>query len=74
MSWYRQAEIGRCPFLDVLEEAAVRQSPVELELRGGERLHERIADVEATPAGDVVVLASGRRVAVEHVEAMTRAR
>ena len=74
MSWYRQAELGRCDFLDVLEEAAVRRTPVELELRGGERLHERISDVEGTPEGDVVVLASGRRIAVGDVEAMTRAR
>ena len=73
MSWLRQDTLGRCDFLDVLEEAAVRRTPVEMELADGERLSTRVVDVEATVEGDVVVLEDGRRIPVGEVGAMTRA-
>lgn len=73
MSWLRQDTLGRCDFLDVLEEAAVRRTPVELELSDGQRFSARVVDVEATAQGDVVVLDDGRRIPVGEVGAMTRA-
>lgn len=45
MTMLRQDAIGRCDFLDMLEEAAVTKKPLEVEMRNGEIFTDEVRDV-----------------------------
>ena len=54
MTMLRQDQVGRCDFLDLLEDAAVTKKRVEIELRSGEVFTDEIRDV-ATREGQEFV-------------------
>lgn len=68
-----QDEIGRCDFIDVLEEAVLRRSPVAVELRDGTTFIDRVVDVVTESGKDWAVFAQHGRVLVTGIRAMTRA-
>ncbi|MDY7225615.1 hypothetical protein [Hyalangium rubrum] len=68
-----QDELGRCDFLDVLEEAVLRHRPVAVELRSGETFIDRVVDVVTEQGDDFAVFRSHDRVPVGEVLAVTRA-
>lgn len=74
MTWKaEQDDIGRCDFLDVLEEAAGSRQRVDVELKAGRRFHDRISDVVTEGGKDYVEFEMNGRVAVEDVKSCTRA-
>lgn len=73
MTLMTQDDLGRCDFLDVLEEAAVRQTPVTVTLRGGASFSDRVTDVRTEGGVDWVVFERHPRVAVGELSACTRA-
>jgi Rho-binding antiterminator len=64
--------VGRCSFIDVLEEAALLHRPVALTLRGGESFIDVVDDVVTENHEDYAVFRSHERVAVTDIEAATR--
>ncbi len=68
-----QEEIGRCDFIDVLEEAVLRRSAVAVELRDGSTFIDRVTDVVTEGGKDWAVFAEHERVPVIGIRAMTRA-
>lgn len=74
MAWnVEQDQVGRCDFIDVLEEAAGSRQRVDVELKGGKRFHDRVSDVITEGGRDWVQFEMNGRVAVEDVKACTRA-
>lgn len=68
-----QDSVGRCSFIDVLEEAVLVRRPVAVALRGGERFIDRVTDVVTEDHEDYAVFANHDRVAVSRIAAATRA-
>jgi Rho-binding antiterminator len=68
-----QDALGRCDFLDVLEEAAVRRTPVAVQLRAGETFIDTVKDVVTEAGDDYAVFAQHPRVPVGEISAVTRA-
>lgn len=74
MTWNaEQDQIGRCDFLDVLEEASVSRQRVDVELRSGRRFHDRVSDVITEKGREFVEFEMNGRVPLEEVKACTRA-
>lgn len=73
MTLMTQDDLGRCDFIDVLEEAAIRHTPVGIELRGGESFIDRVADVVTEEGVDWAVFEAHPRVPVVQIKACTRA-
>lgn len=73
MALMTQDDLGRCDFLDVLEEAAVRHTPVGVTLRSGETFLDRVRDVSTEDGVDWAVFEVHPRVAVAQIKACTRA-
>lgn len=73
MTRMKQDDLGRCDFLDVLEEAAVRRTPVAVRLRAGETFIDTVTDVLTESGTDFAVFEKHPRVRVGEVEAVTRA-
>ena len=70
MTRFVQEELGRCDFIDVLEEAVLRRRPVAVQLRTGEAFNDQVVDVH-TEAGDDFALFRGHsRVAVGDIAAL----
>ena len=67
-----QADVGRCSFIDVLEEAALLRRPVAVALRSGERFIDVVADVVTENHEDFAVFRARHRVAVTEIAAATR--
>lgn len=67
-----QDAVGRCSFIDVLEEAALLHRPVAVALRGGERFIDVVADVVTENHEDYAVFRSHPRVSVTEIVAATR--
>jgi Rho-binding antiterminator len=67
-----QDTVGRCSFIDVLEEAALLQRPVAVTLRAGESFIDVVNDVVTENHEDYAVFRSHERVAVTDIEAATR--
>lgn len=67
-----QDDVGRCSFIDVLEEAALLHRPVAVALRGGERFIDVVTDVVTENHEDYAVFAAHDRVAVTEIAAATR--
>jgi hypothetical protein len=74
MSRICQDDIGRCDFIDVLEEAVLRRRPVAVELREGETFIDQMVDVVTEAGVDFAVFRSHPRVAVVEIAAVSRSR
>jgi len=67
-----QDAVGRCSFIDVLEEAVLVHRPVALALRDGERFIDVVTDVVTENHEDYAVFRTHQRVAVTEIAAATR--
>lgn len=67
-----QDEVGRCSFIDVLEEAVLRRRAVAVQLRAGEAFIDQVTDVVTEDGDDFAVFRSHTRVSVGAIEAVTR--
>jgi transcriptional antiterminator Rof (Rho-off) len=72
MSVICQDAVGRCSFIDVLEEAVLVHRPVAVALRDGERFIDVVTDVVTENHEDYAVFRSHERVAVTDIAAATR--
>ena len=70
MREFEQDVLGRCDFLDVLEEAVLRRRPVTLRLRSGEQLCDAVLDVVTEAGSEHVVLRGRGRVPVAELAAL----
>jgi transcriptional antiterminator Rof (Rho-off) len=68
-----QDDVGRCDFIDVLEDAVLRHRPVEVQLRGGEAFTDEVVDVVTERGDDFAVFKSHERVPVGDILSVTRA-
>jgi Rho-binding antiterminator len=68
-----QDDVGRCSFIDVLEEAVLVHRPVAVALRDGTRFIDVVMDVVTERGEDYAVFKSRARVAVTDIAATTRA-
>jgi Rho-binding antiterminator len=68
-----QDEVGRCSFIDVLEEAALRKTHVAVALYDGSAFIDRVTDVVTEDHEDYATFESHSRVAVTDIRAATRA-
>jgi transcriptional antiterminator Rof (Rho-off) len=68
-----QDAVGRCSFIDVLEEAVLMHRPVAVLLRDGERFIDVVTDVVTENHEDYAVFRAHQRVAVTEIAAATRA-
>ena len=68
-----QDVVGRCSFIDVLEEAVLVHRPVAVALRDGSRFIDVVVDVVTENGEDYAVFHSHERVPVTDIAAATRA-
>jgi transcriptional antiterminator Rof (Rho-off) len=68
-----QDDVGRCDFIDVLEEAVLRRRPVAVQLREGESFLDEVVDVVTEKGDDFAVFKSHARVPVGDILSVTRA-
>lgn len=61
----------RCDLLDVLEEAAVTQRPVSIEVRGGPHFDDHVVDVVTEAGEDFVVFRAHGRFPVSEIASGT---
>lgn len=73
MSLMRQDEIGRCDFIDVLEEAVLVGRPVAVRLRGGESFIDSVSEVVTHDGKDFAVFTRRGKLAVEEIASCSRA-
>jgi transcriptional antiterminator Rof (Rho-off) len=73
MSLMPQDELGRCDFLDVLEEAVLVKTPVEVKLRSGETFIDVVRDVTTKEGQELVEFHERGRMPLSAVHAVTRA-
>jgi Rho-binding antiterminator len=67
-----QDDVGRCDFIDVLEEAVLRRRPVAVELRAGEAFADVVTDVVTEQGDDFAVFRSHARVPVGDIRSVSR--
>ena len=70
MPRFLQDELGRCDFIDVLEEAVLRRGPVQVQLRSGETFTDVVVDVHTEGGDDFAVFGVHPRVAVGELAAL----
>lgn len=68
-----QDEVGRCSFIDVLEEAVLRHAPVAVQLREGDIFIDEVVDVITEDGDDFAIFKAHDRIPVGEIRAMTRA-
>jgi Rho-binding antiterminator len=73
MTLFSQDEVGRCDFIDVLEEAVLRRTSVAVRLRDGQTFIDEVVDVVTEKGDDFAVFRSHARVPVGDIAAVTRA-
>jgi len=73
MTRISQDDVGRCDFIDVLEEAVLRRQPVAVQLRAGESFIDAVVDVVTEQGDDFAVFKRHARVSVGNILAVTRA-
>ena len=73
MSMMQQDELGRCDFLDVLEEAVLVKRPVQVKLRTGETFIDIVRDVVTKDGQEFVQFDSNGRKPLREIHAVTRA-
>ena len=59
--------VGRCDFLDLLEESAVLRAPVDVELRDGRAFADVVRAVETRDGQDLVVFRDHGQMAVDEI-------
>lgn len=67
-----QDDVGRCDFLDVLEEAVLRHRPVAVQLRAGDAFTDEVVDVVTEQGDDFAVFRSHARVPVGDILSVSR--
>ncbi len=67
-----QDQIGRCSFIDVLEEAVLLRRAVAVQLREGSTFIDEVVDVLTRNGDDFAVFRSHHTVPVDQIEAVTR--
>jgi transcriptional antiterminator Rof (Rho-off) len=70
---FDQDQVGRCDFLDVLEEAVLRRTPVAVTLRDGTAFRDVVVDVVTRDGVDRAVFRDRGEVPVPEIAAATRA-
>ena len=73
MAVLSQDEVGRCSFIDVLEEAVLRQRPIAVRLREGLSFIDELVDVVTENGEEFAVFRARARIAVGEIAAVTRA-
>jgi Rho-binding antiterminator len=73
MTVLTQEQVGRCSFIDVLEEAVLRKRPVAVRLEDGSTFIDEVVDVVTEHGDDYAVFRSHPRVSVGLIRAATRA-
>ena len=68
-----QDHVGRCSFIDVLEEASLRKTRVAISLRDGTAFIDKVKDVVTENHEDYAIFENHDRVAVTEVASATRA-
>lgn len=72
MEPYEQDRVGRCDFLDVLEEAATFGGRVRVRHRDGHTFEDVVRDVVTIDGADYVVFAGNGRLRVADLASATR--
>ncbi len=72
MTLMSQDDVGRCDFIDVLEEAVLRRRSVAVQLRAGEAFIDEVVDVVTEQGDDFAVFRSHARVPVGDILSVTR--
>lgn len=72
MARLSQDDVGRCDFIDVLEEAVLWRRPVAVQLRAGETFIDQVVDVVTEKGDDFAVFRAHPRVPVGDILALTR--
>lgn len=72
MTRIRQSDVGRCDFIDVLEEAVLRRRATTLQLDDGTQFTAQVVDVVTREGGDFVKLADDRELEVGRITGMER--
>jgi Rho-binding antiterminator len=72
MTLMSQDDVGRCDFIDVLEEAVLRRCSVAVQLRAGEAFIDEVVDVVTEQGDDFAVFRSHARVPVGDILSVTR--
>ena len=72
MGVMRQDEIGRCDFLDVLEEAVLTKQPVIVKMRNGDVFTDTVRDVVTKDGEDWAVFEEHDRVAVSDIHGCSK--
>jgi transcriptional antiterminator Rof (Rho-off) len=72
MAQLSQDDVGRCDFIDVLEEAVLRRRPVSVQLRAGEAFTDQVVDVVTEQGDDFAVFRSHARVPVGDILSVSR--
>ena len=72
MNRFEQARLGRCDFLDVLEESVLMRAEVRVELADGTSFHDRVTDVETTEGRDRAKFARHDPVPVDAIAVIER--
>ena len=68
-----QDKVGRCAFIDVLEEAVLRRGKVAVQLSDGAAFIDEVVDVVTESGDDFAVFKAHPRVSVGEISAVTRA-
>jgi hypothetical protein len=72
MSRISQDDVGRCDFIDVLEEAVTRGRPVAVQLREGETFIDQLLDVLTENGDEFAVFRQHDRVSIGEISAVSR--
>lgn len=67
-----QDDVGRCDFIDVLEEAVLWRRPVSVQLRAGASFTDQVLDVVTEQGDDFAIFRSHARVPVGDILSVTR--
>ena len=73
MTLMSQDEVGRCSFIDVLEEAVLRRRAVAVNLQDGTSFIDEVTDVVTENGDDFAVFRAHPRVRVGDIVSATRA-
>jgi Rho-binding antiterminator len=72
MARMSQDKVGRCDFIDVLEEAVLWRRPVCVQLRAGASFTDQVLDVVTEHGDDFAIFRSHARVPVGDILFVTR--
>ncbi len=67
-----QDAVGRCSFIDVLEEAVLRKKPVAVQMRGGEAFIDQVVDVVTERGDEYAVFRTHPPVSIGDIDSVTR--